>query len=156
MWLVYSVTVLPFTAIYLLLSYNTSYQNRLSATALLRAGVNKSSSVFCAQCSVLGFSVFSFQCLGGPRIRPAPCHAYCLTPPGASIFSSRSLPRASWSLPVAFWALLEPPTISKSFPGASQNLPRASRNRTGRPQNWSPATSSSTIITKSSKDLFES
>ena len=28
--------------------------------------------------------------------------------------------------------------------------------RTGRPQNWSPAISSSTIITKSSQDLFES
>ena len=66
-----------------------------------------------------------------PRLRPHP--------PGASIFSSQSLPRASWSLPGAFWALLELPRISKSLQRASQSLPGPSGNRTGRPQNWSPA-----------------
>ena len=62
---------------------------------------------------------------------PVPCRApgtSLLEPPGASW----NLSRVSLRLPKLPWSLQE-------SPGASWNLPRASRNRTGRPQNWSPA-----------------
>ena len=81
-------------------------------------GVNKSSSAFCAQCSVLGFSVFNFSVLGGPRIRAPPWRVSCLTPPWASkinekpIFSIQkpsktfcNLPRALWKHHRASWSL---------------------------------------------------
>ena len=97
--------------------------------------------VFSVLCSVFSVGLFSVQFLSirGSQDPRVPMPRLAVVPPGASIFSSRSLPRASWSLPGAFWTLLEPPTVSKSLPGASPNLPGASRNRTGRPQNWSLA-----------------
>ena len=81
--------------------------------------------VLCVLCIV-----FFENCqLGGPRIPASPCHVWRACPPGASIFSSWSLPRASWSLPGVFWALLEPQDAPKTPTRAAQERPRRPKTR---------------------------
>ena len=67
--------------------------------------------------------------------------------------TSCNLPRPLWSRHRASWSRPKLSGLSSRGPSGARTLARA---ETGRPQNWSPATSGSTIITKSSQDLFES
>ena len=98
--------------------------------------------------------------LKGPEIRrrlkphPLPGHLPDLLKPHQNPSkTSCNLPRPLWSRHRASCSRPKLSGLSSRGPSGARTLARA---ETGRPQNWSPASSGSTIIIKSSQDLFES
>ena len=89
-----------------------------------------------------------------PWTHPAPGHLPDLLKPHQNPSkTSCNLPRPLWSRHRASWSRPKLSGLSSRGPSGARTLARA---ETGRPQNWSPASSGSTIITKSSQNLFES